>query len=261
MPMLLESESQQPQTDETVGAGATIERFVEAVQGLDDVSSFEHTIGSYLRGLGFDRFAYLALRIPENPKAPFVVTTYPDEWAQHYGENDYVNSDPVLERAARTLRAFDWPTLSRMSHVTTRQKQVLTEARDFGVGRGATVPIHSPGGGFATLSIASSESDREFQNIWRAHWPTLHLLALYTHSALETNLLSPEPLPPVYLTDRERECLLWTARGKTAGDISGILSISQETVVFHLKNAMQKVGVYSKHHAVVKAIMMGLIHP
>jgi DNA-binding CsgD family transcriptional regulator len=32
-------------------------------------------------------------------------------------------------------------------------------------------------------------------------------------------------------------------------------------VVFHLKNAMRKIGVYSKHHAVVKAIMMGLIHP
>jgi len=238
-----------------------LEEFVEEVRDLDSAAAFERVMERRLAQLGFSRFAYLALRIPNNPKAPFVVTTYPHEWATHYGENDYVNTDPVLERAARTLRAFDWPTLGRMNSITNRQRKVLNEARDFGVGLGATVPIHSPGGGFATLSVTADGNDAQFQTLWRENWATLHLMGLYLHSGLENNLLSPDPLPPIYLTDRERECLLWTARGKTANDISGILNISQETVVFHLKNVMQKVGVYSKHHAVVKAIMMGLIHP
>ena len=64
-----------------------------------------------------------------------------------------------------------------------------------------------------------------------------------------------------HLTPRERECLLWTAHGKTAWEIGQILGISDGTVVFHLKNATRKFNVFTKYHAVVKAIMLGLISP
>ena len=40
-----------------------------------------------------------------------------------------------------------------------------------------------------------------------------------------------------------------------------ILSISQDTVVQYLKSAQRKFGVYKKTHAVVKAILLGLITP
>src|SRR3546814_15572737 len=63
----------------------------------------------------------------------------------------------------------------------------------------------------------------------------------------------------VRLTDRERDCLLWTARGKTAWEVGQILTISEETVLFHLKNATRTIGVFSKHHAVVKAIVQGYL--
>ena len=63
------------------------------------------------------------------------------------------------------------------------------------------------------------------------------------------------------LTTRERECLLWTSRGKTNWEVGEILSISSETVRFHLKNAMNKMGVYSQHHAAVRAIMRSMIFP
>lgn len=238
-----------------------LENLIDELKDLDDVGSFELKVGRCLSELGFDKFAYAAVRLPDNPKAPFILTTYPDAWAAHYGENDYFNRDPVMERCARTMRAFDWAAVERRNDLTSGQRALLSEARDFGVGHGATAPIHGPGGGLALLSVTSSANETEFQRLWQRHWPTVHMSALYMHSALEANLLSPDSMPRVHLTDRERECLLWTARGKTAADISGILSISKETVVFHLKNVMQKVGVYSKHHAVVKAIMMGLIHP
>lgn len=238
-----------------------LEQFVDEVKDLQDVGSFETVIGRQLESLGFERFAYLALRLPNSSKAPFVATTYPESWALHYHHHNYVNHDPVLTRAARSMRAFDWPGLAQQANITPGQKQVLNEARDFGIGLGCTVPIHSPGGGFATLSVASSESEQAFSKLWQRKWQDLHLIAIYSHAALEAKLLDPHRLPEFFLTDRERECLLWTARGKTAPDIGVILGISQETVVFHLKNVMQKVGVYSKHHAVVKAIMMGLIHP
>jgi DNA-binding CsgD family transcriptional regulator len=63
------------------------------------------------------------------------------------------------------------------------------------------------------------------------------------------------------LSDREKACLSWTAAGKSSWEISRILSISENTVVFHIKNAMRKLGVTNRTLAAVKAIELGLIEP
>lgn len=63
------------------------------------------------------------------------------------------------------------------------------------------------------------------------------------------------------LTLRERECLLWSARGKSSWDIGVILSISENTVNFHLKNAMAKLDAGTRIMAIVKSIRFGLIIP
>jgi DNA-binding CsgD family transcriptional regulator len=65
----------------------------------------------------------------------------------------------------------------------------------------------------------------------------------------------------VSLTPRERECLLWTAAGKSAWQTAQILGISYRTVYFHLANVRSKMGVVNVYHAVMKAIMEGIISP
>ena len=61
------------------------------------------------------------------------------------------------------------------------------------------------------------------------------------------------------LSDRERDCLSWAALGKSSWEIGRILSISENTVVFHIKNAMRKLGVSNRVLAAAKAIELGLI--
>ena len=68
-----------------------------------------------------------------------------------------------------------------------------------------------------------------------------------------------QPAPSLALTERERECLQWTARGKTSWEISRILDISDNTVNFHLKNAVHKMDAANKCHAVAKALCSDLI--
>jgi LuxR family transcriptional activator of conjugal transfer of Ti plasmids len=63
----------------------------------------------------------------------------------------------------------------------------------------------------------------------------------------------------MWLSDREKECLGWAAAGKSSWDIAVILSISENTVNFHVKNAMKKLGATRRTLAVVKAINLGLI--
>ena len=63
------------------------------------------------------------------------------------------------------------------------------------------------------------------------------------------------------LNDREIEALMWAARGKTSGEISLIMAITERTVNFHLNNARDKLGVATRIQAAVKATIAGLIEP
>jgi LuxR family transcriptional regulator len=61
------------------------------------------------------------------------------------------------------------------------------------------------------------------------------------------------------LTAREIEVLKWTADGKTSADISSLLAVSENTVNFHVKNAVFKLQSTNKTAATVRAAMLGLL--
>jgi LuxR family quorum-sensing system transcriptional regulator CciR len=61
------------------------------------------------------------------------------------------------------------------------------------------------------------------------------------------------------LTDRQRECILWVARGKSDWEISRILGIEHETVVRHLKLARERYGVAKRTMLAVQALFDGSI--
>lgn len=63
----------------------------------------------------------------------------------------------------------------------------------------------------------------------------------------------------IALTQRETECLTWTANGKTSWEISVILGVSESTATFHLRNAATKLKASNRTHAAVKALHLGLI--
>jgi DNA-binding CsgD family transcriptional regulator len=63
------------------------------------------------------------------------------------------------------------------------------------------------------------------------------------------------------LSEREKACLSWAAVGKSSWEIGRILAISENTVIFHIKNAMRKLGANSRTLAALKAVQLGLIEP
>ena len=65
--------------------------------------------------------------------------------------------------------------------------------------------------------------------------------------------------PAPGLTDRQRDCLLWAARGKSDWEISRILGISRETVIQHLKQARERYGVGKRTLLAVHALFDGTI--
>jgi DNA-binding NarL/FixJ family response regulator len=58
----------------------------------------------------------------------------------------------------------------------------------------------------------------------------------------------------VSLTEREREILAWMRDGKTTRDIASVLSVSRDTVKYHIKNIFQKTGTNNRVSAVAVAL-------
>ena len=122
--------------------------------------------------------------------------------------------------------------------------------------------IRSYYGETALLSLTANESPEKAQGRTREVLPYVFLLSAYLHEAMRRVMVSEElDLSKAELTDREKECLLWSAEGKTAWETAQILKISERTVIFHLQNAARKLKVVNRQQAVARAVSLGLLRP
>jgi DNA-binding NarL/FixJ family response regulator len=82
-----------------------------------------------------------------------------------------------------------------------------------------------------------------------------------TTANLLRGLTSPVETPAESLTPRELELLRLVARGLPNKSIALALSVSENTVKYHLKSILQKLGAGNRTEAVTEAIRRGLLDP
>lgn len=210
---------------------------------------------------GFDQVGYGALTYNEpvhldGHAAPAVALNFPSDWTDHYFARKYHQIDPVVLFTPSIARPFLWRWLQQRRSLEHKQRLIFDEAHEAGLRNGASVPLHGPWGRVAVVSFASRTDDADTE----AKLSRLNVLASQFHIAF-TDLSEGAQATdiPVRLSRREKDCLSWTAQGKSSWDIGMILKISENTVNFHVKNAMRKLGTTSRTVAVVKSIRLNLI--
>ncbi len=230
-----------------------IEKSNQAKTTDDLAALFKRAISSH----GYDYYAYGALTHSEQRSlsGPALLIDYPADWVEHYFNEQYLRVDPIMTRTPYMRRPYEW---SELQNLDTEENKFMDEAKDANLIRGFCVPIHGPFGEVFAVSVSSDTKDKCHTVLQ----DTLQILAVQFHSAYcRLNNLDPLKKPPVRLTDRERECLLWSSRGKSSWDIGMILNLSEHTINFHISNAMVKLEAGSRILAIVKAIRMNLIFP
>jgi len=231
---------------------------LDRLQGITDEDELRAVTSQIISRLGFDGFAYVRFCKGQRPDG---LSDYREDWRQHYLEEGFLYSDPVVRHAKYVMRPFVWEESVGYRRITKAERRVLNEGRDFGITEGACVPVHAPGPDFSSFSVFANTTVGGFHELWYEKRYQLQLVAFYVDQAFSSNIRQQRKEFLDQLTPRETECLLWTSRGKTAWEISRILHVSEHTVEFHLRNCMRKLKTASKHHAVVKAIVCGLIYP
>ncbi|MER8457719.1 LuxR family transcriptional regulator [Mesorhizobium sp. M1300] len=186
---------------------------------------------------------------------PAMMLNYPDEWLKRYFEMGYDRIDPIIKTSRQRTSAIRWSDVYNDANTTEDERRVFDEAATFGLRSGISVPLHGPQGSFAVMSFAQSR-DHGLQNRTITY---LELAALHFHLRVAElgNLSGTEEIPE--LSTRERECILWTARGKSSWEIGKILGISVNTVNFHIKNVLRKLETSSRTVAAIKAANFGII--
>ena len=184
--------------------------------------------------------------------------TMPDEWYKRYVEKQYEAIDLALHHCIRN----DTPVLWTHKYFSAPEViEMHRESIDVGIGGGASFPI-----GRAARGVFSLARDGDTDKIAPFAQKTLGdgmLLAGFVSDAVRRVGMAGlgKSLSAVTLTPRERECLLYAARGRTIEDIAKILTRSHYTIVFHLTNACSKLGAANRTEAVAIAISRGLIVP
>lgn len=206
--------------------------------------------------LGFNYYA-LTLESPSSLEAAPTVLLhdYPDEWARVYVSFDLAGRDPVRRACDKSMVGFSWQDLDNLIPLTRGDRQMLAVGRECGIGDGYTVPRFLPGAtrGTCTFAIAPGQ-ELPKPGLFAAEM----VGALALVCALKICGDAERPAKAV-LSDRQRECLLWSARGKTAAETAIILGISAETVVQHLKMARERYDVHCRQSLILSALYDGLI--
>ena len=244
-------------------ANSLLESFVNGLQSTNDLDDLRAMFEVKARELGLKYFTYHIVKIAGlGTYLPYVITTYPDEWVQHYIDKDYVRIDPVISHGPKLMLPFEWEQVAAENMLEGKSATLYKEAADLSIQKGLSIPIHGHKGEFAMMSVVPDAKGREAEKLIEENRNLLHLLALYYHNHAGSMLIERmhgATKRKSVLTNREREVLQWTAVGKSTWDISQILHLSEASVVFHIENAKRKLEVSNRTHAVVKAIMLGLI--
>jgi len=209
-------------------------------------------------GLGFEQFM-LGIEVSRPLIKPIrhVISGYAQRWQRVYAERDFVRKDPTVSHCQKSSEPIIWS-----EHMYPESSRELwEESRAHGISHGVSVPTHEREGIKSMFSLARDQSIVKDQRELEMMLAGARVLANCTHFAM-TKLIVPGLIRArdPRLTPRERECLIWAAKGKTAYEIGMILHIAETTAVFHLNNVVKKFNVANRTQAIAVGVAMGLVH-
>ncbi|WP_158285687.1 helix-turn-helix transcriptional regulator [Pseudohoeflea suaedae] len=182
-----------------------------------------------------------------------IITSAPSDLIKRQDGFESSESNPVVAAIRATGAPFEVRFGERErgdSRKFDRVEQILSE---FDLSTWLIVPVFTPGAGEAVISyLGNRPSLKAFE---------LAELALLSSKAKDRlTMVSAQDKPQASpLTERELECVVWTAAGKTSVEIAKILNLSEHTVNHYLNNATRKSGTVNRTQTVASALRNGWI--
>jgi len=231
--------------------------FTHELNGVGTVSELETFLARASSELGFAYFAVLHHVDLQSASSAIRIHNYPAALEQFHDEQHLACSDPVHRACQLTSVGFAWSELPEILQLTPRDLRILKAARAAGIGDGFTVPAHVPGEFSGSCSFATASGvPLPDENL-----ALTQLVGAFAFQAARRLTLTAQgtALKPAHVSGRERECLIWIARGKSDAEIAKILGISDHTVHQYVKQVRANYDVVSRSQLVARALFAGTI--
>jgi LuxR family transcriptional regulator, quorum-sensing system regulator BjaR1 len=187
------------------------------------------------------------------PQAEVLASRVHPDALQLYSGRRYARYSPILKRARHSLEPFFWTVDALLSESDPHAREMGHLAAKYGVRAGFMIPVHGPDGLKGGVSIMGPD-----MQVSRHDAPAVHNLGLYGFIRLH-KLKRHHPGADLGLSSRERDVLIWSARGKSAAETADILRITRRTVEQHVQNICRKLGARNRTQAVALAVRDGVI--
>ena len=162
-----------------------------------------------------------------------------DGWKEHYAGARFSDIDDVFQYAKTNHKGASWVNIRaavEAEHGMRDNKRlaVFEEAKHYGLRGGYIFPVRTKHKPAAAITFGGEDIEK-----WDEVRATLDLVAAYAYEGFARYYVGFEAVSP-HLSDRERQVLLWTALGKSAWDISQIITIGEATVREYQKSLRRK---------------------
>jgi DNA-binding CsgD family transcriptional regulator len=219
---------------------------------------FRDEVVRFTQRLGFETVSAITVVDRGLGQSDFInIDNTPVEFTQIYTDPGLQRRDPVMQHCRRQSVPIIW---NQDTYVERGVGELWEHQALYGYRTGIAMALHLPDGKHFLFGVdRESPLPADTEELQRLV-ADLQLFAVHAQDSAMRLLLpvTQQPDRPK-LTPRELEVLRWTMEGKTAWEAGVLLGISERTVVFHVNNAMHKLGCINKQQAVLKALRLGLI--
>lgn len=237
------------------GASPRGEDFIEEIGRLKT----QFDVFRFMKGLteAYRCRAFMVINLP--PITSFelqsntVINNWPAELLSTYDQEGLLPTSPVLQRLRRTTLPFVYDLALAPNREASKSQLVIALFEKFRMTRFICLPTHDASGMRGAVSLAGDREPFSPEEI-----KDLCYVAIHVYDRL-AEIRSMDVRVVDALTDREIDCLNWTAAGKTSAEIAEILALSEHTVNHYLNRATKKLDTVNRTQAVAKALRVGLI--
>lgn len=242
---------------------AQVQGFVRSVREATSLADVSQILSEATREFEFDYFA-LVQRISARPSiGPVRLSDYPSDWVDLLAATAYHVHDPVLVACEKSVTPFTWDSIPDIITMSKHQISYMANARSAGLDHGYTVPIHIPGSASGLCSFVTTKG----RQLPADSLPAAHYLACFAFEAARRligrdggddggNGQKITSIAPK-LTQRQLDCVVLAARGKSNWVAGQLLGVSPDTVHKYLESAKRRYGVSSRTELVVRALFDG----
>lgn len=233
---------------------AGVKRFVGAVRDADSLAAVSAILSDATREFDFDHFALVQKSSRRTGLGAVKLSDFPAAWVERLGATAYYVHDPVLMACEKSVAPFAWDTIPAMFALSKHQRAYMANAQAAGLDTGFTVPIHVPGEASGLCSFVMARG----RALPADALPAAQYLACFAFEAarrLAAAGAGPDPVPR--LTQRQLDCVVLAARGKSNWVAGQLLGLSPDTVHKYLEAAKRRYGVSTRTELVVRTLYDG----